>query len=284
MTDWDADWLDRQYNNRAMVPEHPAIFERWAKSSELARSQLRCELDVAYGSSPAETLDIFPAANDGSPVLVFIHGGYWRALDKRDHSFIAPAFVDAGAAVVVPNYGLCPSVDMPTIALQMVRALVWTWRNARSFGGDPRRIVVAGHSAGGHLATMLLCCDWRSQGSDLPATLIDSALSISGLYDLEPVAQVGFLKDDLRLTPALIDLLSPVRFPPPQRPLVCAAGADESDEFLRHNLMMRAAWGPTVVPNVEHVAGANHFTVLHALVDREQRLHQIALEMLGLPV
>lgn len=284
MTVWNADWLDSQYNNRTRVPEHPEILDRWARSSELARSELSCELDVAYGDTSAETLDVFPAAAEGSPILFFIHGGYWRALDKRDVSFVAPAFVKAGAAVVVPNYGLCPSVDIPTIALQMVRALVWAWRNASSFGGDPRRIVVAGHSAGGHLATMMLCCDWRSQGSDIPETMVSSALSISGLYDLEPVAQVGFLQQDLRLTPALVDLLSPVRFPAPQRPLVCAVGGDETDEFLRHNLMMRAAWGPAVVPNVEHVPGTNHFTVLHALVDHGQRLHRIALELLGLPV
>ena len=282
MTVWDADWLERQYNNRAAVPEHPVIFERWDQSSMLARSRMTARLDVAYGPSSAETLDVFPAARSGSPVLVFIHGGWWRSLDKKDFSFVAPAFVHAGAAVVVPNYGLCPSVDMPTIALQMVRALIWTFRNIERFGGDPERIVVAGHSAGGHLAAMLLCCDWRSQGGDLPTGLVKAALSISGLYDLDAISQIGFLKGDLKLSPAQVERLSPARFPAPARPLITAVGADESAEFHRHNQLIRDAWGPVAVPQAESVPDTNHFTVLHALVDPQARLHQLALEQLGL--
>lgn len=282
MTTWDPAWLDRQYNNRALVPEHPAIFERWAEASALARERMTVELDVAYGDTPGQTLDVFPAAAEGSPVLVFIHGGWWRALDKRDHSFVAPAFVKAGAAVVVPNYDLCPAVGIDTIAMQMVRALVWTYRHARRFGGDPSRIVVAGHSAGGHLATMLLSCDWPSQGADLPSGLVPAALSISGLYDLEPVRHIPFLGGDLRLTPALVRRLSPVRFPRPAGRLVTAVGALESDEFRRHNGLMRAAWGADTVPHVEEVAGTNHFTVVHALVDAGEPVHRLALDLLGL--
>ncbi len=217
-------------------------------------------------------------------MLVFIHGGYWRSLDKDDHSFVAPAFVKAGAAVVVPNYGLCPAVDIATIAVQMVRALVWTWRNAARFGGDPQRIAVVGHSAGGHLATMLLCCDWRSQGADLPAALVTAALSISGLYDLDPVRRIGFLQDDLRLDAAQVRRLSPIHLPAPAGPLMTAVGADESDEFRRQNRLMEEAWGPFVVPQVMEVPATNHFTVLHALVEAGQPLHQLALELLGLPV
>lgn len=282
MTTWDPAWLDRQYNNRALVPEHPAIFERWAEASALARERMTVELDVPYGDTPGQTLDVFPAATEGSPVLVFIHGGWWRALDKRDHSFVAPAFVTAGAAVVVPNYDLCPAVGVDTIALQMVRALVWTWRHARRFGGDPSRIVVAGHSAGGHLATMLLSCDWATQGADLPADLVPAALSISGLYDLEPVRHIPFLGSDLKLTPALVRKLSPVRFPRPAGRLVTAVGALESEEFRRHNRLMREAWGAESVPHVEEVADTNHFTVVHALVDAGEPVHRHALGLLGL--
>ena len=279
---WDTAWLDRQYNNRARVPEHPEILARWAEASAMARSRMTRVLDLPYGDSAAQTLDVFPAAAPGSPVLVFIHGGWWRSLDKQDHSFIAPAFVRAGALVVVPNYGLCPAVGIDTIALQMVRALVWTWRHAARFGGDPQRIVVAGHSAGGHLATMLLCCDWRSQGPDLPPHLVGAALSVSGLVDLSPIRQVPFLTDDLRLSPALARRLSPVFFPRPAGRLVCAVGGDESEEFLRQSALMRQAWGARTVPVVEVVPHANHFTVLHALVDVGEALHGHALDLLGL--
>ncbi len=282
MTVCDPHWLDSQYDNRANVPEHPAIFERWDRTSALARSRMACELDVPYGRSAAEKLDVFPAARDGSPVLVFIHGGWWRSLDKKDFSFVAPAFVQAGAAVVVPNYGLCPSVDISTIALQMVRALVWTFRNVARHGGDPERIVVAGHSAGGHLAAMMLCCDWRSQGDDLPAALVMSALSISGLYDLDAISQIGFLKSDLRLTPDSVARLSPARFPAPAHPLITVVGADESAEFHRHNQLIADAWGPFAVPHVASVPATNHFTVVHELVDPQAQLHALALELLGL--
>ena len=147
-------------------------------------------------------------------MLVFIHGGYWRALDKADHSFIAPALTQAGACVVVPNYTLCPAATIPQIALQMVEALAWTWRHIAEYGGNPQRITVAGHSAGGHLAALLLTCGWKDYAPDLPPDLIRNALSISGLYDLEPIRRTPFLSD-LRLTPEQVQQASPALLPRP---------------------------------------------------------------------
>jgi arylformamidase len=282
----DPAWLDLQYNNRARIPEHPRIFERWSEASALVRERSSARLDLAYGNGPNETLDVFaargPTAASGAPVLVFIHGGWWRSLDKADHSFVAPAFNQAGAMVVVPNYALFPAVTIDTIALQMTRALAWTFRNAALHGGDPRRIVVAGHSAGAHLAAMLMCCNWSAVGAGLPADLVAGALAVSGVFDLEPLRHTPFLQADLRLTPAAVARLSPARFASPAGRLFAAAGADESEEFLRQNRLIREAWGARCVPVCETIGAANHLTVLHDLADPAGRLHSLALRLLGL--
>jgi arylformamidase len=279
---YDPAWLDAQYNNRTRIPEHPQIFERWRRASAHSREHSDCLLDLPYGGAPGETLDVFPAKREASPVLVFIHGGWWRAFDKSDHSFIAPSFVEDGAMVVLPNYALCPAVTIEQIALQMVRALVWTWRNAALHGGDARRIVVAGHSAGGHLATMLLCCDWSSVDAALPARPVQGALSISGLYDLEPLRQASFLNVDLRLTPEAVGRLSPALFPAPQGPLHAVAGALESEEFQRQTELIRQAWGAAAVPVCETIPGMHHLSVLRDLADPAGRSHRLALQLLGL--
>lgn len=278
----DAAWYDTQYDNRARVREAPTLLARWAEASALARSRMTCLLDQAYGDETGETLDVFPARASGAPVLVFIHGGYWRALDKSDHSFVAPAFVQAGAMVVVPNYALCPVVTIEQIALQTTRALAWTARHAARFGGEPSRIFVAGHSAGGHLAAMLLACRWPEVGADLPPGLVAGALSLSGLFDLDPVRRTPFLQADLRLTPEAVRRLSPAGFAPPAGPLTALVGAQESEEFLRQNRLIAERWGRRAVPVCEALPGLNHFNILHDLVDPAGRAHGHALRLMGL--
>ena len=278
----DPAWLERMYNNRLLVPAFAQHLARWQADSAQARHTLACKLDVAYGEGPSETLDVFPAARPGAPVVVFIHGGYWRSLDKADHSFVAPALHEAGAAVVVPNYALCPAVTIPEITLQMVRALAWTWRHARSFNGDASRITVIGHSAGGHLAAMMLACQWPAVGADLPQQVVKNALSISGLYVLEPLAHTPFLKADLSLVPDDIRRASPAYLPGPrQGQLYTVAGGNESPEFLRHNRLIQQAWGKSVVPVCEALPGLNHFSVVEDLVVRGSRLNALARQLLA---
>jgi arylformamidase len=285
MARFDSAWLDSMYNNRALVPDHADYFSRWAAESARARAQGTGRLDVVYGDGPSETLDVFPAAGrtGRAPVLVFIHGGYWRSLDKSDHSFVAPPFVRAGACVVVPNYALCPAVTIPQICLQMVKALAWVYQHVAEHGGDPSRITVVGHSAGGHLAAMLLTCRWKDWSPTLPHDLVKNALSLSGLYELEEVMHTPFLRDSLRLTQEQVLQASPAWLPPPARgELYTVAGADESPEFLRHNTLMQQAWGEQVVPVREALLGLNHFSILDALAQPGHRLHGFALKLLGL--
>lgn len=286
MPSYDPVWLDRMYNNRALVPEHPAYFERWAAESAALRDSLPVHVDLRYGEGANETLDVIPAEKPGAPVLVFIHGGYWRALDKSEHSFVARPFHDRGVCVVVPNYALCPGtperpIGIPDIALQMTRALEWTWRNIAAYGGDPSRITVAGHSAGGHLAAMLLGCDWKAVAPDLPVDLVRNALSISGLFDLRPIQHTPFLAPALNLTDADSLRVSPALWPAPAHgKLLTVAGGDESAEFLRQNQLIRDAWGAGVVPVCEALPGLHHFSVLDTLADPAQRLHALAMELL----
>ena len=281
MRDRDGAWHDRMYNNRELVPGYAAFLARWASESEQARDAGPCELDVPYGDGPGETLDIFPAPHAEAPVLVFIHGGYWRALDKKDQSFVGPAFTRDGACVVLPNYALCPAVTVPQIVVQVARAVAWTWHHIGRYGGDRRRIVVAGHSAGGHLAAMTLACLWPQLDAALPRDVVRSALAISGLHDLDPIMRTPFLQPDLRLTDEQVLRASPARLPPPkQGTLYSVAGGDESAEYHRQNRLLQEAWGGRAVPVCEILPGLNHFSVLDALVEPSHRLHQLAVDLL----
>jgi arylformamidase len=278
---YDSILMEQMYNNRALVPEHPEHFHRWAADSAEVRRTERCELDLRFGEEPGEVLDIFPARQSGAPVLVFIHGGYWRSLDKSDHSFVAPAFTREGVCVVMPNYDLCPAVTVPQITMQVARALAWTWRHIAQHGGDPGRISVAGHSAGGQLAAMMLACQWPHLGPDLPANLVKNALSVSGLYDLEPIMHTPFLQQTLHLTQQQVRQASPALLPAPASgKLYTVTGGNESEEYLRQNRLIREAWGERRVPVCEALAGLNHFTALEALAQPGHRVHRLALELL----
>ena len=282
-----APWYDRMYNNRERVSDAPVFLQRWQQSSAAVRMSQSKRIDLRYGPGAKETLDIFPGKASGAPVLVFIHGGYWCRLDKSDHSFIAPTFTRTGVCVVVPNYALCPGlpgdeVTVPRIVMQMVAALAWTWRNVAAYGGDQQRICVVGHSAGGHLAAMLLACLWRAYGADLPADLVKSAISISGLHELESIRRTPHLQAQLHLTPEQVRQASPALLPAPDAgTLHAVTGADESAEFLRQNRLIQQAWGKERVPVCEALPGLNHFSVLEALIEHGHRLHGLARELLG---
>jgi arylformamidase len=187
-----------------------------------------------------------------------------------------------GACVVVVNYALCPGteaqpVTVPDIALQMAQATAWVWRHIAEHGGDRSNITVIGHSAGGHLAAMLLACDWKKVGRDLPAGLVRKTMSISGLFDLAPVRKTPFVQGDLRLTPAHVRMASPAKWQRPHKGvLYTVVGGDESAEFLCHNRLIHQAWGPKTVPVCEALPGLNHFSVVTELTRVGSRLNVLA--------
>lgn len=273
--------LDHQYNARAAIPDHPGIFERWRAESRAAREKLRCEADYYFGTSPAETLDVYHAAVPNAPLLVFIHGGYWRSLDKQDFSFLAPAFVNAGVAVAMPNYGLAPATSIAEMVRQMLRAMAWLYRHAPQLGIDRRHIVVAGHSAGAHLAAMMLAADWPLMAGDLPGNLLCGTVCISGLYDLQPLVRAPFLQQDLRLDEASAQLVSPIAYRPGRSiPLITAVGGFESAEFLRQNRLIREAWSHCFRHDLP-LPGRHHLASVEALGDPDHALFHATLRLLG---
>jgi arylformamidase len=281
MTDAVGDYYDRQYNARAMISDHARIFERWKTRSQEARANLPCRLDIPYGTSAAEKLDLFPAAGRSEALLVFIHGGYWRSLDKGDFSYLAPALNRRGVTVVLPNYGLCPKVGIEDIVKQNLLAIAWLWHHGASYGANPGRLYVAGHSAGGHLTAMMLAARWNTYMPALPYNLVKGGLALSGIYDLEPLVRAPFVNQDLKLDRMLAQRLSPVTMPPATNaPLYTSVGGEESDEFKRQNALIASVWRNAFAGDIP-MPGRNHLTVVEELANPDSALFNCALDMMN---
>lgn len=278
----DAAWWDAQYNNRAAVPEHPQIFARWAHDSEAARKKLRRWLDVPYGEHPMEKLDIFPAQGESRALLCFIHGGYWRSLDKRDFSFLATELVKRGVTVAMTNYALCPAVKVEDIVLQQLQACAWLWRNGRNFGAPRGSLFLAGHSAGGQLVAMMMSAIWPLVAPDLPSKVVCGGLAISGLYDLTELLNVPSINDDLRLDEAQAPKVSPIFYDATtDAPLYLAVGGKELPPFLEQNRAFGRHWKKVLASDIP-CPDDNHFTVLERLAQPDSALFKGAMKMMGL--
>jgi len=276
---YTVEFCEREYNARASIPDHPQIFARWAEQSAATRRLRACLIDLPYGETASERLDLFPARSDSAPLLVYIHGGYWRSLDKSDFSWLAPPFVNHGVSVALLNYGLAPKTSMEEIVRQMLRAHAWLYRNGDRLGFDPSRIYVAGHSAGAHLTAMMMAALWPAYGADLPADLVKAGLAVSGIYDLEPLLHAPFIQADLKLTAKRARLLSPVHMPPAtDRPLYTAVGALESSEFRRQTALIGKAW-PRNLTRHFTLPNLHHLNVIEELANPASPLFDAALEM-----
>lgn len=274
---FDQAALDAAYNNRAHVPDHGRYIDRWAAESALARGAHKgWRQDLAYGPSPRQCLDYLEAGR-GAPLLLFIHGGYWQALDHKTFGFIGPPWREAGIAFATMTYELCPQATLPEILGQARQALRWLQDEAGGLGFDPGRIVVAGHSAGGHMAVTL------AAGEGLDAARPAAALSVSGLYELEPIRHT-YLNAALRLDGPTAAALSPIRHLPRRAPpLALAVGAAELPEFVRQQRDFAAAWQAAglAAPLAVELPGRHHFSVVDGLADPADPLFALARRLFG---
>jgi arylformamidase len=239
MTEAVSPALEREYDFRWRHPDREAILARYTVESERVLGEGPHHLDVAYGPGPRERIDVFPAPAPGAPIHLFIHGGYWRAHRKEDYRFVARAGREAGAATFVMEYDLAPHVTLDHIIEQVRRAVLWIAANARGFNGDPRQLVVSGHSAGGHLAATMALTDWAVHGA--PAGTVRGCLAISGVFDLDPITRTS-INDDLRLDEAAVRRNSPIHRIGNDWPMIAVAyGAEETDEFIRQSKQFAAA-------------------------------------------
>jgi arylformamidase len=262
-TDYEA-----EYNNRARVPDHPQIFARWAADSEAYRARLpaSCQERISYGATAREVIDLF-YVHPGAPLAVFIHGGWWRSFDPSLFSHCAAGLNAHGIGVALAGYNLCPRVSIAEIIDEMRRALVVLWRRCG------RRMLVFGHSAGGHLTAALMATDWRARDAAAPGDLVPAGYAISGVFDLTPLVHVSF-NQDLNLDADRARRASPALWPAPQGGVLDAVvGAQESREFLRQSCLIADVWGKAgVATRYEAIAGANHFTVLDPLADPDSAM------------
>jgi arylformamidase len=264
--------IDAEYDPSRRVESRQPFTDWYVRESALTRESLEARLDIPFGPTPAETIDIFPSPSPGSPVLMFIHGGYWRAFSSKEFSFVARGMVPHGITVAVMNYALCPEVSIAEITRQSRAAVDWLRLNTREYRGDPGQIFVAGHSAGGQQVGMLLAAD---------AVCLKGGIAISGVFDLRPL-QHSWLQPTLQLTDVLVQEQSPLfHIPTRAAPLLVTVGGDESEAFLGQSQRYLAAWQAAGF-GAEYLAqpGLNHFEAIYGFAESESVLARASADFI----
>jgi arylformamidase len=275
------DEMEFQYNPRVSVPEFPELARIRSAQARKVRDSAKSWLNVPYGSSPREMLDIYAADKAGGPVLVYIHGGYWRSGSKEDNCNFVPTFTKRGATVVLVEYDLCPQVTVADIVRQTRSAIAWVYKNIVRYGANPSKVFVAGHSAGGHLTAMALAHDWANEG--MPADLMKGAVATSGVYDLDMVMEIS-VQEQVRMTPEIAKQNSPLLHPPRVKcPLVVAVGGAEpkgwqqmSEDYFNYCKQHGMPVEYLIEPD------ANHYTMSEHLLDDSRPITRAMLKQMGL--
>jgi arylformamidase len=279
--DWRSltpETLEAHYNPRIAVPDFAKKIAHLQALSAAARERMTGRYDIRFGDGPKETLDVFIGEAPGGPLHVFIHGGYWRALDKQDYSALAEPLVAAGATVVSLNYDLCPDVTLDEIVAQTRRGIAYVARNAADLGGDAERLYISGHSAGAHLCALALAHDWTSEG--LPEDLIKGAVLVTGIYDPEPARHIS-LNSAFRLTPEIAERNNAfTHLPRPGASILVAVGGDETEGWIAQSTDFHAAVGGDAELMI--VPGFDHFQITSAQTEAAHPLCQASVAQMGL--
>jgi arylformamidase len=272
--------LETEYSPRVTVTDHAEIFARWAREAENYRADMlksgKVELGLSYGDTPRQFIDLFlPAAGERAPLVMFIHGGYWRAMDPSFHSHMARGLNERGFAVAMVGYDLCPIVTIADIIGQIRRACAFLWQR---FG---RRLLVTGHSAGGHLTAAMVATDWQKLWPKVPSDLVPAGYAISGVFDVTPLVNTS-MNQDFRLNAEEAHRISPIFWPvPPGRTLDATVGDLESSEFKRQSRSMADAWQQAKAETRYAELPGNHFTVIEALADPRNAMVARIAELAG---
>lgn len=278
---YSPEQLEVQYNNRAAVPEHAEIAGNWAQDSADIRQNAACQLDLSYGSRTREKIDLFQCGTPLSPLLIYVHGGYWQRMNKSDYSFVCKEFLNKDINVALVGYDLCPSVTLGEIVQQIRNACVWLWKNTGKLDFDQDSIFISGHSAGGHLSAMALATAWQKLDASLPPVVIQGGIAISGLYELQPLRYTS-INDALSLDSDSANQYSPIFLSPPSSiRLLLSVGALESSELRRQSQSLSKNWQGKVSKLISlEVPSVNHFTILDCLVDPTHPLFQNAINLI----
>ncbi len=304
---YSAAQLEDLYNQSPSVPDFPRIVAGWDERSAAVAAAYGHRADVAYGEGPFQDLTFFPPVSRArlatgdvlAAGVLFIHGGYWQELYKESWLYLAPAFLETGVAYIALNYALAPAVTLDEIVQEMRRAVAWVWRHAVELHLDRDRLYVAGHSAGAHLAVMLLLTDWPAFAPDLPSTPLRGACAVSGVYDLEPLLHTS-VNDALGLDGAAAQRNSPFHLLAEEAaleagsesgekvgrgggcsvPLILAGGGLESIEFRRQQNALAERWAASGRPlRVVDMPGFHHFNVVDEMAREGSPLYEALMAM-----
>jgi arylformamidase len=279
--EYDQESLNNQYNTRLHVPDFADFFERWEELSREAEQKLPVIKDVPYGNLQRERLDIYPSLRPESKTLVFIHGGYWQTLDKSMFQFIANGFHPYGVTTVLVTYPLAPEASIDQIVVSCRNAMKWLYNNLSKYNESCDQMYVAGHSAGGHLAAMLMATDWKFFDAGLSANVLKGVCAVSGLFNLVPI-QLSYLNKVLKMDMETAKSNSPVRLEALNPcPLIVAVGEDETAEFNDQSKEFYSCWkdkGADI--QLLQLPGQNHYSIAETIVNPQSLLHRALRELM----